>query len=243
MMIIMSAISKICEKRLIGDLKLLKKEPLEFIDALPDETNMLTWYFLLKGPAYSDYKGGYYIGTIIHSPEYPFKPPDFKMLTPSGRFTINTKICLSNSSYHSNEWSSMWTIKSILIGFLSIMLDDNEHGISHINESKEAKRSYAANSVAFNKKNYLNIIKKFDRFFNEQGDPLPEVKSESPKGTIPQPKKEAIPEPPKETTPEPKKKYFIETFDFSTLKAYKYPDQIALEYQATPWAFSLREAN
>lgn len=170
----MATTSKICQKRLVGDMKLLKKEPLEFIDAVPDDNNILTWYFLLKGPAYSDYKDGYYIGTIIHSPEYPFKPPDFKMFTPSGRFTTHSKICLSNSSYHSNEWSSMWTIKAILLGFLSIMLDDNEHGISHINTSKEEKKLLAKQSIGYNKLNHLDIIKKFTRFFDQDGNVLSE---------------------------------------------------------------------
>lgn len=32
--------------------------------------------------------------------EYPFKPPEVYMLTPSGRFEVNKKICLSISSFH-----------------------------------------------------------------------------------------------------------------------------------------------
>ena len=103
------------------------------------------------------------MGKILHSPEYPLKSPDFMMLTPNGRFMDNKKICLSNSSYHSNEWSAMWTVKSILIGFLSIMLDDNENGISHIHDSKESRKNMAANSIAYNKKYHMDIIKRFTR--------------------------------------------------------------------------------
>lgn len=32
--------------------------------------------------------------------DYPFKPPEVYMLTPSGRFEVNKKICLSISSFH-----------------------------------------------------------------------------------------------------------------------------------------------
>lgn len=32
--------------------------------------------------------------------EYPFKPPEIYLLTPSGRFEVNRKICLSISSFH-----------------------------------------------------------------------------------------------------------------------------------------------
>ncbi len=170
----MTTISLICKKRLLGDMKLLKKDPLEFIDVSPDDKDMLTWYFLIKGPESSDYKNGYFIGKIMHNPEYPSKPPDFMMLTPNGRFDIGKKICLSNTGFHSNEWSPMWTIHATLIGFLSIMLDDKEHGISHIHYSKGEREAYASNSIEYNKNNYPEIFKKFTRFIDGEGNPVKE---------------------------------------------------------------------
>lgn len=168
----MTSLTPLCQKRLVGDLRLLKNDPLEFLDALPDEKDLLTWYFIVKGPESSDFKGGYYLGKIMHSPEYPFKSPDFMMLTPNGRFMDNKKICLSNSSYHSSEWSAMWNVKSILMGFLSIMLDDNENGISHIHDSKQSRSVMAANSIQYNKQHHFDILKKFTRFVDINGDPL-----------------------------------------------------------------------
>lgn len=140
---------------------MIKKDPIDGIDAVPDEKDLLTWYFLLKGPADSDYVGGWYIGKIMHSPDYPLKPPDFMMLTPNGRFLTDKKICLSNTGYHSNEWSAMWNIKTIILGFLSIMLDDKEHGISHIFASKEERKVLAEMSFAFNQENYKEIFSRF----------------------------------------------------------------------------------
>lgn len=168
----MASLTRICKKRLIGDLKMIKKDPIEGIDALPDEKDILTWYFLLKGPEDSHYKGGWYLGKIMHSPEYPFKPPDFMMLTPNGRFLTDRKICLSNTGYHSNEWSAMWNIKSIVLGFLSIMLDDREHGISHIKASAEERKTLAEQSVGFNKQFYKNIVKRFSNLIDENGNPI-----------------------------------------------------------------------
>ena len=163
----MSDITFLCKKRLLGEIKLLKKDPHIYIDIAPDEQNLLLWYFLIKGPEFSDYDGGFYIGKILHNPEYPLKPPDFMMLTPNGRFMINLNICLSNSSYHSEEWSAMWNIHAILTGFLSIFLDDSEHGISHIHDDKDKRKSYAISSIEYNKKNYPEIIKLFTRFLDE----------------------------------------------------------------------------
>jgi len=164
----------ICRKRLLGEIKLLNKNPHKYIDVSPDEKDLLTWYFLVKGPEFSDFKNGYYIGKILHNPEYPLKPPDFLMLTPNGRFNINAKICLSNSSYHPDEWSAMWNIPAILTGFLSIMLDDKENGISHIQSSKSNREQYAKNSIEYNKKNHMDIIKLFTRFMDSDGNPKPE---------------------------------------------------------------------
>ena len=167
----MMNISKLTLKRLQGDFKLLKKDPHEYFEAYPDDKDVLIWYFIVKGPDFSDFKDGYYLGKIMHNPEYPLKAPDFMILTPNGRFIEDKKICLSNSSYHSSEWSAMWNIKAILTGFLSIMLDDNENGISHIHISKEERQILAKKSIEYNKQHFPDIIKKFTRFLDEKGDP------------------------------------------------------------------------
>ena len=168
----MENISRLTLKRLKGDFKLLKKDPHEFFEAYPDEHNILVWYFIVKGPEFSDFNNGYYIGKIMHQPEYPLKPPDFMMLTPNGRFVEDKKICLSNSGYHSNEWSAMWNIKAILTGFLSIMLDDVDNGISHIHRTKEERQLLANQSVRYNKDHHPELVKKFTRFLDENGDPI-----------------------------------------------------------------------
>ena len=151
------------KKRFTNELKLLKSQPLGYITAFPDETNPLVWYFLLVGQKGTQYYGGHYIGEIRHSPKYPAEPPDYYMLTPSGRYNICTKICLSNSSYHKGEWSSTWNILSILIAFYSIWLDDKEYGISHIKDTSVNRKKMAMESIEYNKKNNLEIYSKFDR--------------------------------------------------------------------------------
>ncbi len=176
----MNIISPLCKKRLMGDIRILRRDPHQYIDVSPDDKDILVWYFMVKGPDFSDFNGGYYIGKIMYNTEYPFKPPDFMMLTPSGRFNIGTKICLSNSSYHQNEWSPMWTIHATLTGFLSIMLDDKEHGISHIHSSKQERNQFATNAVDYNKKNHKDILKLFSRFVDEDGNPITKDKNEIP---------------------------------------------------------------
>lgn len=155
----MSVIDKLCVKRLIQDVKLIRKDPLEYIDVVPDATNMLIWYFLIKGPNDSVYEGGYYIGVLEYPSNYPLKPPSYIMLTPSGRFTVGTKICLSNSGFHANEWDSTWTVYATLNAFLSIMMDNTVHGVSHITMSDQERIKFAKGSVGYNKSVHKMIDK------------------------------------------------------------------------------------
>lgn len=171
--------SIIQKKRLANEVKIIAQQPLHYCTAYPDESNPLIWYFLLKGQRGTDYhtatknsegkyvggEGGEYIGKIVHSPKYPAEPPDYYMLTPSGRYNVGSKICLTNSSYHKGDWSSTWNILSILIAFYSIWLDDKEHGISHIVDSPMNRKKMAKESIEYNKRNNGQIYAKFNRTY------------------------------------------------------------------------------
>ena len=41
---------------------------------------------------------------VVFSPQYPYRPPSILMLTPSGRFAIQQKLCLSISDFHPESW-------------------------------------------------------------------------------------------------------------------------------------------
>lgn len=162
----------ITQKRLQNELKLLKKNPLDLIDFFPEESNIFTWYFIVKGPEKTDYEGGFFIGQILISQNYPKTPVDFKMLTPNGRFEIEKKICLTNSGYHSEEWSPIWNMSTIMLGFLSIMADDSTSGLNHIKKTPSERKELAKNSFAYNVTKYPHLLKNFTRFVNvaDNGD-------------------------------------------------------------------------
>jgi ubiquitin-protein ligase len=162
----------VTEKRLRNELKDLKKNKLDFAQAIQDDTNKFIFYFLLKGDPDSDYDKGMYLGKIMLPENYPAKPGDFMMLTPNGRFTINTKICLSNSGYHSESWTPIWSIRNMIIGFSSIFNSDIEHGISHIKDTSANRKKFAIDSVLYNLAHYNEIFKKFDQFINLDGSIL-----------------------------------------------------------------------
>jgi ubiquitin-protein ligase len=167
----MAALFNIAKKRFKNELKLLNnpdKDPPFFATAFPSDKpgEELVWYFLIVGDDDSDYSRGEYIGKIVHSDKYPTEPPDYYMLTPNGRYEIDRKICLSNSSYHRGEWTTSWNIITILIAYNSIWYDDKESGISHITHTPPAeRRKCAGESVAFNKRKYSDVYSKFNRTF------------------------------------------------------------------------------
>jgi len=75
------------------------------LDAFACDDNLFDWHFTIRGLDESDYEGGLYHGRIILPPSYPHKPPDIMLLTENGRFELNTKICLSITSYHEQQVS------------------------------------------------------------------------------------------------------------------------------------------
>lgn len=141
--------SKAAHKRLSKEYVTMQKEPPPFIWAAPDEKNILTWNFLIRGPPDSPFAGGEYHGVLLFPSEYPFKPPGIKMLTPSGRFQPDRRICFSMSDFHPGSWNPAWSVATILTGLLSFMLSD-EMTTGSVTASDGHKRAFAQRSHAWN---------------------------------------------------------------------------------------------
>lgn len=149
-------INKLTIKRINGDFKAFEKANPQYFDILPNQNNILEIHFLMYGLPNTNFTGGQYIGKIVHNPEYPRKAPDYYMMTPNGRFDLNKKICLTNSSYHQVDWApAAWNLVTILEGFSSVFhseIKEDKIGISHLsNVSEETIKEMAAKSVEYNK--------------------------------------------------------------------------------------------
>jgi ubiquitin-conjugating enzyme E2 J2 len=162
----MATPSPLFMKRMKGELKILLENRNDFVQAIPDQEDLTIFYFLLK-PSDSPYKGGYYIGKIKVPLTYPATAPSYYMLTPSGRFSINQEICLTNSRFHPEATTAAWNINSMSVAFMSIFINDDTNGISHIVDSAENRMKYALNSYDYNIQHYKDIFSRFDTFINE----------------------------------------------------------------------------
>ncbi|CAA3003444.1 ubiquitin-conjugating enzyme E2 34-like [Olea europaea var. sylvestris] len=152
---------KACLKRLQKDYRAICKEPVPHVVARPQPNDILEWHYVLEGSIGTPYAGGYYHGKIIFPAEYPFKPPGISMITPSGRFKPQKKLCLSMSDYHPESWNPMWSVSTILTGLLSFMMDSNPTSGS-VTTTVEEKKRLAKASLAFNCKNPI-----FNKLFPE----------------------------------------------------------------------------
>ena len=151
----------ICKKRIQKEYDELKLNPLPNIKITYDINNLLDWYCMIYDLNEEEYKNGQYIFNIKMSPNYPFDPPEFYFLTPNGRFDIDKKLCFSNSSYHKESWSPLWTIKTIILGFLSFFLEKKSSGVGHLTLSIDEKIIFAEKSQEYNKtklKKYLDLF-------------------------------------------------------------------------------------
>jgi ubiquitin-conjugating enzyme E2 J2 len=108
-------------RRLRKEYQLLQATPEFGLVAAPLETNVLEWHFVLFGSSETPYQGGIYHGKLVFPTNFPMKPPSIMMITESGRFAVNRKICMSMSDFHPELWNPMWGVRSILIAMLSFM--------------------------------------------------------------------------------------------------------------------------
>ena len=81
--------------------------------------------------------------------EYPYKPPSVLLLTPSGRFAVNSRLCLSMSDFHPETWNPMWTVGAIITGLLSFMTG-TDATTGSVETTDDEKRALAAASVEWN---------------------------------------------------------------------------------------------
>lgn len=139
----------VCTSRLLKELRELQKKPVEGIRALPLETNILEWHYVLEGAKATAYEGGWYHGVVTFPSEYPMKPPSITMTTPNGRFKTCTKLCLSMSDFHPENWNPMWSVGTILMGLLSFMVQDSPT-YGSIETSDAFKRKAASESLQYN---------------------------------------------------------------------------------------------
>ena len=155
-------VSDLCKLRITKEYKSIVANPIPNVEVVYHKNDNLCWYCRIYDLGEAEHQYGEYIFNIKLSKKYPFEPPDFYILTPNARFSINTKICFSNSKFHKEEWSPIWTLKTLIMGFLSLFLEKETVGIGHLKPiSLLEKQELALASKTFNQTHLSEIMHLF----------------------------------------------------------------------------------
>ncbi len=141
----------LCTRRLTKELRALHKDPLKApkVTVQPNEANILEMHYVIEGSEKTPYEGGIYWGKLIFPKTYPLKPPSVMMMTPSGRFQPNRRLCLSMSDFHPETWNPMWSVSTILTGLYSFMIE-SAPTLGSIDTTSCQKQKFARQSLEFN---------------------------------------------------------------------------------------------
>ena len=146
----MNSSNSVAMKRIQKEWREMQQEASPYFYAEPLESEPFEWHFTLRGPEDTDFHNGFYHGVITLPSSYPFKPPYIIFLTPSGRFTVKEKICLTFTDYHPEYWQPAWTIRTILQALVSFMPnDEGTMAIGSIVGSKQERKILAQRSIDF----------------------------------------------------------------------------------------------
>lgn len=147
--------NKLFTKRILNEIKMYEKELFKFPNLILRPSDDITkWYFIIYDLKETLFENGVYLGSITIPDDYPLKPPDFKILTPNGRFKTNTVICTTFSKFHMDIYSSAWNILTMTQGMISFMTE-NGTGIGSIGSTDAEKVKLANESLEWNKNNII----------------------------------------------------------------------------------------
>jgi len=133
-------------KRILQEIKEVQADTSGDFIAEALETDIFEWHFVIRGPPDTEFEGGIYHGRILLPADYPFKPPGFMMLSPTGRFETMMKICLSISSHHPEHWQPSWSVRTALTAMIAFMPTPGEGALGSLDCPKEERRKMAAKS-------------------------------------------------------------------------------------------------
>ncbi|CAA6661560.1 unnamed protein product [Spirodela intermedia] len=105
-------------KRIMKELKDLRKDPPISCSAGPVGEDMFQWQATIMGPEASPFAGGVFVLSIHFPLDYPFKPP--KVFHPN--INSNGSICLDILK---EQWSPALTISKVLLSVCSLLTDPN----------------------------------------------------------------------------------------------------------------------
>ena len=111
-------------KRLTSEYAKLCKEPIARCTAEPkSQSDFFSWKAVIEGPPDTPYAGGKFNLELVFPQDYPFKPPQVKMITKCFHPNIrDTHICVD---FLQTAWSPALGVSQVLLSLSSLLSDPN----------------------------------------------------------------------------------------------------------------------
>ncbi|ESO89748.1 hypothetical protein LOTGIDRAFT_124502, partial [Lottia gigantea] len=109
-------------RRLRSELRTLKTDPPEGIQATPLDRHCCHWQASITGPHGSPYEGGIFLLYLQIPQSYPMRPPKVRFITKIFHPNISRHGDVGLDSIHHN-WSLALTISKVLISIQSLLTD------------------------------------------------------------------------------------------------------------------------
>lgn len=111
--------------RLRKELSDLKKSPLPYCTAEPENDDLHIWKATINGSEGTPYHGGKFILRLSFDENYPFDPPKVKFITKIYHPNINSKGLICLDILRQSSWSAVLTTQKILLSIISLLSDPN----------------------------------------------------------------------------------------------------------------------
>ncbi len=138
---------------------------LENVKLYMDPTDISTWYGLLhnfSGNA-DEYKGGEYLVRVVLTAEFPYKPPEFYMMTPNGLFECECKVCIHIGEFHPEDYTPAMPVELFFENLMNGMIVWHDmKGIGIFKSTIDKKKDLAKKSIEYNRDNCQAIIDKIN---------------------------------------------------------------------------------
>ena len=145
-------------KRIMSELRELQSDNTLDFTAAPTEVrvwphahmqdNLYEWHFTMRGPQDTVFENGLYHGKMILPTEYPFKAPHVIFMTPNGRWSTDTKVCVTFTGFHEESWQPAWGIRTAMLGVQALMSSrEDEAGYGAASMNDEGRKMLAEQYV------------------------------------------------------------------------------------------------
>ena len=112
-------------KRISRDLMLIQQNPVQHVNIIPSESDMMLCSGTLVGPTGTPFEGGKFKIQVQFPTDYPFKPPQIKFLTKIYHPNIDESGTICLGLLKSENWKPSTQLPQLLQALVQLLVEPN----------------------------------------------------------------------------------------------------------------------